>query len=152
MLKQEEILMKNSVMNPFESFALDPLFDLFSTDNLPEPRGFRALDMKTDIKEVGNNYVMEIDLPGVNKKDISVALNDGYLTVEAKVDHETSDKDKKGNFVHRERFSGVCSRSYYVGAIDEKDIAASYADGVLSLSFPKEEEKKAELAHKIEVK
>lgn len=144
--------MKNAVSNYEGGFLFDPLFDLLSSEDLPEPRGFRSLDMKTDIKEEGNNYLMEIDLPGVNKKDISVSLNEGYLTVEAKVNREEGEKDKKGNYIHRERFSGVASRNYYVGDIAQKDITAAFDNGVLKLSFPKEAEKKADVSHLIEIK
>jgi HSP20 family molecular chaperone IbpA len=133
------------------SLLMDPLFDLFATDNLPEPRSFRNLDMKTDVKDQGNSYLMEVEIPGVNKKDINVALNEGYLTVTVKQDRETNEKDKKGNYVHRERFSGVASRSYYVGNVDQKDVHATYADGVLALSFPKEVEKKLESEHSIAI-
>ncbi|MCH3909602.1 MAG: Hsp20/alpha crystallin family protein [Bacilli bacterium] len=144
--------MKNTLTTNSNGFFLDPLFDLFGGESLPEPRSMHSLDMKTDIKEDGANYLMQIDLPGVNKKDIKVSLNDGYLTVEAKVDRENNEKDKKGNYVHRERFSGIASRSYYVGEIEQKSVNAAYENGVLTLSFPKEEEKKLEATHQIEVK
>src|SRR5574344_456934 len=143
--------MKNSLGMLDNGFLMDPLFDLFSTDSLPEPRSFRNLDMKTDVKDEGNSYLMEVEIPGVNKKDINVALNEGYLTVTVKQDRETNEKDKKGNFTHRERFSGVASRSYYVGNIEQKDVHASYTDGVLSLNFPKEEEKKLSSEHSIAI-
>ena len=144
--------MKNAVSNFEGSFLFDPLFDLLSSEDFPETRGFRSLDMKTDIKEEGSNYLMEIDLPGVNKKDISISLNDGYLTVEAKVDRENNEKDKKGNYIHRERFSGIASRNYYVGDVEQKDVTAAFDNGVLKLSFPKEAQKKIDATHLIEIK
>jgi len=143
--------MKNSLSMLDNGFLMDPLFDLFATDNLPEPRSFRNLDMKTDVKDQGNSYLMEVEIPGVNKKDINVSLNEGYLTITVKQDRETGEKDKKGNYIHRERFSGVASRSYYVGDINQKDVNASYTDGVLSLTFPKEEEKKISSEHSIAI-
>jgi HSP20 family protein len=141
--------MKNSLASTNEGFLMDPLFDLLAGDSFPEPKAFRNLDMKTDVKDLGNSYLMEVEIPGVNKKDISATLNDGYLTLSVKEDRETGDKDKKGNYIHRERFSGVASRSYYVGNINEKDIKATYTDGVLSLSVPKEAEKKGIVEHSI---
>lgn len=144
--------MKNNVSNIYGGLLMDPLFDLFPAEILPESKAFRSLDMKTDVKEENGNYVMEVELPGVNKKDISVSYNEGYLTIEAKVEHGDDNKDKKGNYIHRERFSGAASRSYYVGEIDEKAINASYTDGVLNVSFPKEAQKQKELTHKIDVK
>jgi HSP20 family protein len=143
--------MKNSLELMNQGFLMDPLFDLLAGESFPEPRGFRNLDMKTDVKDEGNSYLMEIEIPGVNKKDIGIAYADGYLTVNVKENREVNEKDKKGNYVHRERFSGVASRSYYVGEIDEKAIKASYTDGVLALSFPKEVKKTAENEHLIPI-
>lgn len=143
--------MKNSLELMNQGFLMDPLFDLLAGESLPEPRGFRNLDMKTDVKDEGNSYLMEVEIPGVNKKDIGVSFADGYLTVNVKEDREVNEKDKKGNYVHRERFSGVASRSYYVGDIDEKSVKASYTDGVLALSFPKEVKKASENEHLIPI-
>ena len=144
-------MIQNPIVSPEGGFLMDPLFDLLAGNSFPEPRAFRNLDMKTDVKDLGQNYQIEIEVPGVNKKDVNVAYNDGYLTVTVKQDRELNDKDKKGNYVHRERFSGVASRSYYVGTIDEKAIKANYADGILSLTFPKEAENKKAVEHQIPV-
>lgn len=144
--------MKNELMNYNEDSLFDPLFDFFAPANFYEPKYVRGLAMKTDIKEDEKNYVMDVDLPGIDKKDIDISLNNGYLTIKAKANTDTGEKDKKGGFVHRERFSGTASRSYYVGDIDEKAIAATFANGVLTLTFPKENEKKEELEHRIAIK
>ena len=83
--------MKNNVSNIYGGLLMDPLFDLFPAEILPESKAFRSLDMKTDVKEENGNYVMEVELPGVNKKDISVSYNEGYLTIEAKVERAQGD-------------------------------------------------------------
>ena len=81
-------------------------------------------------------------MPGYDKDDIKVAVDDGYLTIHATM---TSDKDEKekGKFVRRERYFGECSRSFYVGdQITTEDIKASFKNGTLKLEIPKKEEKK----------
>ena len=89
--------------------------------------------MKTDIKEEDGNVVVEIDLPGYEKEDIKVDLEDGYLTVKAEKNEKKED-DKKGKYIRRERFMGMCSRSYYVGnSVKHEDIKANF----LLISFPK---------------
>jgi len=128
----------------------DPFFEALFNDG-SEGKNYGVLTMKTDIKEEGNNYVMNVELPGFEKKNIGLDLKDGYLTITAKVDRDESEKDKKGNYIHRERFSGVSSRSYYVGEIEEKNIKASYKDGVLAVVFPKEEMKKIDEKHSIAI-
>ena len=98
--------------------------------------------MKTDIRETKDGYELDIDLPGVEKKDISLNLKDGYLTIQANHNQEQEEKDQQGRYLRRERFTGSCSRSFYVGdTVQEKDVHAKFEDGILKLSFPKEEPK-----------
>jgi HSP20 family protein len=101
----------------------------------------KGLEMKTDIKDEGANYVMEVELPGIDKKDIGISLEDEYLTIKANVNGTDEEKEKKASFIHRERYNGVATRSYYVGNVAEKDIKANYNNGVLTLTIPKETEK-----------
>jgi HSP20 family protein len=141
--------MKNEV-SARHDFLLDPFFDGLMGGNVGEAY-LNGLEMRTDIKDDGTNYVLDIDLPGVDKKDIHVSLEDEYLTVKAAKTETEEEKGKKGSYLHRERYSGVASRSYYVGDIEEKNIKASFTNGVLTLTLPKEAEKKAEAAHTIAI-
>ena len=101
--------------------------------------------MKTDLKEKDGKYMLEIDVPGYDKEDIKIELNEGYLTVSAEKNEEKEDKDKHAKYLNTERFTGMCSRSYYVGeSLKEEDIKASFKNGILSIEFPKEVEKKVE--------
>lgn len=98
--------------------------------------------MKTDIKEHENNYSIVVDLPGYNKEDIKVSVEDGYLTIHTTMNSENEEKEK-GKFVRRERYFGECSRSFYVGDdITTEDIKASYKNGSLKLEVPKKEVRK----------
>ena len=97
--------------------------------------------MRTDIKENENSYLMEVEIPGADKKDIHVDLNDGYLNISVNKS-EKNDGGKKDNYIHRER-SFSCSRSYYVGDVKKEDIKAKYENGILNVTIPKEAEKKA---------
>ena len=88
-------------------------------------------------------YMLEIDVPGYDKEDIKIELQDGYLTVSAEKNEEKEDKHAK--YLKRERFTGMCSRSYYVGDnLKEEDIKANFKNGILTIEFPKEVEKKVE--------
>ena len=98
--------------------------------------------MKTDIKETKDGYELDIDLPGMEKKDINLELKDGYLTIKANHNHEQEEKDDQGHYLRKERFTGSCSRSFYVGDnVKEEDVHAKFDNGILKLSFPKEEPK-----------
>ncbi len=92
-----------------------------------------ATMMKTDIRETEKEYLMDVEMAGFDKKDISLKYESGYLTVSAK----KSEKEENANYIRRER-AYSCSRSYYLGDVDEQQIKAKYENGVLGVSVPKE--------------
>ena len=97
--------------------------------------------MRTDIKETDGGYELTIDLPGFKKDDVQAELKDGYLTINAQTQGESEDKDEQGTYVRQERFSGKCSRTFYVGDdVEEDDIKAKFEDGVLKIAVPKKQE------------
>ena len=97
--------------------------------------------MKTDIKEHKNHYSIMVDLPGYNKDDIKISIEDGYLTISATINKEDEEKGHD-KFVRRERYFGECSRSFYVGDdVEVEDIKASFKNGTLNLEIPKKEQK-----------
>ena len=116
------------------------LFDNFFDDGF-FPRKERSM-MKTDIREKKDKYVIDVDLPGFNKENINLSLNNGYLTVSAKTEKKEEKKEEE-KFIHRERYFGECSRSFYVGdEIKEEDIEAEFKDGILRIDIPKKEDQK----------
>ena len=100
-------------------------------------------EMLTDVREHEDHYDLEIDLPGFKKEDLTVELNNGYLTVTANKGHDQEEKNKEGKIIRQERFSGTLSRSYYVGEeITNEEIKAKYEGGVLTVSLPKKDQTK----------
>ncbi len=98
--------------------------------------------MNTDVKEFDDRYELEIDLPGYKKEDVQASLKDGYMTITAQHEESKDEKDDDGKYIRRERYSGHCSRSFYVGDIvTEEDIQAKFADGILKIDIPKKEAK-----------
>lgn len=98
--------------------------------------------MKTDIKEKKDKYLIDVELPGYEKENIKIEVEDGYLTVNAEIDSSKEENDE-GNFVRKERYIGSCSRSFYVGnEVQSEDIKASFRNGMLKIEVPKKEEKK----------
>lgn len=97
--------------------------------------------MQTDVEETDRGYEVTMNLPGFNKEDVKGELKDGYLVVSASTSHDNDEKDKEGRFIRRERYSGSCSRSFYVGeGVKQEDIKARFENGTLKLSIPKKEE------------
>ena len=112
----------------------------------PDRRRAEALPavMRTDIEKVDGGYELTTELAGYGKDDISVEIRNSYLTISAEKKTEKND-DKDKNYLHRERYYGKTSRSFYVGnSVDQDDIKAAFADGILKLTIPepKEQQKK----------
>lgn len=101
--------------------------------------------MKTDVKEKDNTYEVAIDLPGFKKDEISIELENGYLTVSAAKGLDKDEEDKKGKYIRKERYAGAMQRSFYVGEnLTDEDIKAKYENGILRLSVPKKPAKAVE--------
>lgn len=95
--------------------------------------------MKTDIHDKDGSYMIEMELPGYAKEDIKADLKDGYLTITASKNETKEEKDAKGNCIRKERYTGTCNRSFYVGEqVTQDDIHAAFKDGILSLQVPKD--------------
>ena len=118
---------------PFDLFLSDPFDSFFGS--MPAQNSTPNL-MRADVKDCEDSIEMVIDLPGFDKENVTAELKDGMLTVSAETSSET--EEKEGTYVRKERFSGKCSRSFYVGEeIQEEDIKAKFDNGTLQISVPK---------------
>ena len=150
MITHYERKMIYMMLMPRRKGSFDLFDDFFKDDDFFSQRT-NAL-MKTDIKEKKDKFVIEMDLPGYNKDNINIELNNGYLTISANVSKENNEGDDE-KYVRQERFFGECSRSFYVGdEVEKEDIEAEFKNGILKIDIPKKEEKKIETTKKIEIK
>jgi HSP20 family protein len=141
-LKKGGEIMKLAKWEPFKEIgflkkSIDRLFDEFFTREPLElsERGFGALD----VVEENDRFLIKVDLPGFNKNDIKVNLDDNILTIECTREEEKTQKEK--NYLRTERFYGKFSRSVSLpNTIDANRISAEYKNGVLTLNLPKKEE------------
>lgn len=140
------MIMKNYIQKR-NDYMRDPFFDAFDDFFRPVFYDDRADSMRTDIKETEGGYQLDIEMPGFDKKDIKIALENGYLTVTA----EKSEKEEEnGKYLRKER-SVSCSRSYYVGEdIERENVKAKYENGMLTLAIPKSQPKQLP-SHNIEI-
>lgn len=111
---------------------LDDIFDDFLSTKKEQA-------MKCDIYEKGGNYHIEMDIPGFDKKDISVEVKDGYLTISAVKNSEVEEKEEDKSYIRRERVYGKYERSFYVGDLDLEKINAEFVNGTLKIVVPKKE-------------
>ncbi len=128
-----------NLMDVFDDFDRSFFRSFGNVDR--ELYGKRAQNMmKTDVKETEEGYEVDIDLPGFDKDEIHLDLNNGYLTISTEKSLEKTDESKKGKMLRQERYSGMMQRSFYVGEqLTEEDIKASYTSGVLHITVPKME-------------
>ena len=140
-------------MTPFERsyrnlFARNPFADLekefFSNS------ASKLADFQTDVQDLGDSYLLEADLPGFDKKDIKIDINDHRLTIHAERHANAEHKDEKTGYIRQERTFGSFSRSFDINEIDESAISAAYVDGVLKLTLPKLQ-KPLPASHQIEI-
>ena len=129
---------RNRELSPFQimrTFLDDPFFSDMRVTPFSAWGGIRA-----DVKDLGNEYVVEAEMPGVNKDRINLDIHDGVLTISA--NEETEQKEEKNDYIYRERRYGHVSRSFSLDNIDEDGVKAEYKDGVLFVHLPKQAQAK----------
>jgi HSP20 family protein len=128
-------------LSPFKKRARDlstEMWDSFSdffNENVFTPVRSDTHLFRTDIKDSGDHYVVEAELPGFEKDEIKVEYDHNYLTISAY--RESHEKDEKENYIRQERHVGEFVRRFYVKDIDENTIDATFKEGVLTLNCPK---------------
>jgi HSP20 family protein len=121
--------------NPNNLSLLDDMSTWFD-DFFVEPTFGRSVLPAVDIRETDNEYLMEVELPGLTEKDVEVKLDNSLLTISSK--KEEKKEERKNGYVLRERSSRHFSRSFVLPeGVDREKIGAEFKNGVLSLSFPK---------------
>lgn len=132
-----------SVYDPFRAFD-EMERSIFSNDRNSVVSAFR-----TDVVDTGDAYKLDAELPGFNKDDIKIDVENDVLTISA--ERKLENDENKYNFVKRERFYGSYSRSFDVSGIEVDRIEAAYNDGVLTLTMPKKVET-APASRRLEIK
>ena len=131
----------------FRTNLFDDLLDDFAKETKRAAQKIVSVTgvMKTDIKEKDDCFELMIDLPGFEKEDVKAELKEGYLNISAERNSSDEEKDEEGRFIRRERYSGTCSRSFYVGDdLKQEDIKAKFENGILMLTVPKKPEEPVE--------
>ena len=129
-----------TVVDPFRAF--DDIEKSFFGRSMPA--------FKTDIRETSEGYIIEAELPGFSREDIKAEIKGGYLTISAER-RFNSESDEASGYVRRERSYGSFSRTFDLDGIKTDAITASYKDGILSLTLPREE-MKVEEGKRLEIK
>lgn len=121
----------------FQGWLDDFFSDSFFADGFL-PAFFARGGIRADVKETENEYVIEAEIPGADKDDIKLDLDDNSLTIS--VERKQEEKEERQNYIRRERRYGSYSRSFYVDNIKHDSVKAEYKNGILKVTLPKKEE------------
>lgn len=120
---------------------LDDVFDDFM---FPTFKDSDFGKMRCDIYEKDDSYYLEMDIPGFDKKDVNIEIDDNdYLTITAEKNVDNDSEDENKNYIRKERKYGKYQRSFYIGGIDKEKIDANFSNGILKVTMPKKEEEKS---------
>jgi HSP20 family protein len=128
-------------------FDVESLFDSFFNDSILSSLNGFGSQMKVDIKENEKDYVVEAEMPGVNKDDINIEMRDDRLTIAVQKNEDS--EEERDNYIRKERRTSSMSRSFYVADVKPEEIKAKFENGVLSITLPKSEDQKKQ--HKIDI-
>ena len=115
--------------DPFNALVNDFFSDAF---NMIDTKSF-----KTDVKETDEEYIIESELPGLEKDDINIEIIDDYLTISAQ--NEDKIEEENENYIRRERRTGSFQRVFHIENVKDDEIDASYENGILEVVLPKKE-------------
>ncbi|MDD3958913.1 MAG: Hsp20/alpha crystallin family protein [Clostridiaceae bacterium] len=125
----------NALSTGFDDFQ--NMLDDFFSDGWPIRRSLAADTFKVDVEDRGNEYAVEAEMPGVDKRDVTIRMDDKRLTIAVKKSNEV--EEKKKNYIHKERRYCSMSRSIYLTDASAEGIKAKLNDGVLHVTVPKKE-------------
>lgn len=108
--------------------------------------------LKCDIYEKDNVYYLEMDIPGFDRDDINIEIDDNdYLTVTALKNNENTSEDDSRNYICKERNYDRYQRVFYIAGVDKENIDANFLNGILKITMPKKREEKSKI-QKIQIK
>lgn len=111
------------------------MLDDFFSDAWPTRRSLASDTFKIDVQDMDQSYLVEAELPGINKEDIKISAHDGKLNIS--IEKKEENEDKKKNYIHRERRFCSMSRNIFLGDMDDNAIRAKLDDGVLKVEVQK---------------
>ena len=131
MIVDDSILFRSWMV---QNLGSDPRFEVVGY-------AINAIDAKNKLPQLKPDIMtLDIEMPGFKKEDIKAELKDGYLTIQAQTSSDRDEKDDKGRYIRRERYSGSCQRRFFVGKeVTQEDIKAKFDNGILRLTVPKTE-------------
>ncbi len=127
--------------------SLFNMLDDFFSGSMPMMRSLDADTFKVDVKDLGDNYEITAEMPGIKKENLEINLDEGRLKI--RVHHEEESEEENKNYIHRERRVTSMERNIYLQDADDENIKAKLEHGILSITIPKKED--VDTSKKIEI-
>lgn len=122
-------------------FDFDHLFDRFRTPDLLSDKQKSSFTPRVEVREKAHQYLISAELPGIEKEDVEVTLENGVLCIQAE-SHQEDTEEKDGRIIRQERRYGKFVRTFNLGnGVKQEDIDAKFKNGILTLTVPKPETK-----------
>jgi len=132
----------------FSPFFMPSIFD---DDFVPALTSRTSSMPAVNVKEDEKNYILELAVPGIDKKDLKIDINDDVLTISSETKSES--EDIHDGYKRKEFNYSSFYRSFYIPENVKNDaIGADYKDGILTVQLPKEEEEKNKITRQVQIK
>jgi HSP20 family protein len=133
-----------------KSFRPFYLSNLFDDDFFPVLHNSTSSMPAVNIKEDEKNYSLELAVPGMDKNDLKIDINEDVMTISSESKHET--EEKRDGYKRKEfSYSSFCRTFYIPENVNRDKIEANYRDGILTVGLPKQEEEKSKIARQINI-
>jgi HSP20 family protein len=144
---EDKAMLPTIMRRSFRPFYMPNFFD---DDFLPVLNNRTSSLPAVNIKEDEKNYILDLAIPGMDKKNLKIDINEDVLTISSESKNETSEEAdgyKKKEF----NYSSFCRSFYIPENVNRDKIEAGYKDGILTVSLPKMEEEKKNLSRQVTI-
>ncbi len=120
----------------FNIGGIGNMLDDFFTESWPSSRSLIRDTFKIDVEETEKEFLIHAEMPGINKDEINLDIQDGKLTISVSRTENTEEESK--NYIHRERRMSSMARSVYLADAATDNITAKLDNGILTVTVPRQ--------------
>lgn len=124
--------------------------NFFENDFFPVLTNRTSAMPAVNIREDEKNYFLDLAIPGMDKKDLKIDINEDVLTISSETKNET--EESRDGYKRKEfSYSSFCRSFYIPENVEREQIEATYKDGILSVALPKQKEEKTKITREIKI-
>jgi HSP20 family protein len=132
------------------SFRPFYMANLFDDDFFPTLSGRTSSMPSVNIREDEKNYVLELAVPGIDKENLKIDINEDVLTISSESKNE-QEENREGYKRKEFSYSSFCRSFYIPENVNKEKIEANYKDGILNVELPKQEEEKSKITRQVKI-